>query len=68
MAVRIAAIAERLRASLFFEPLGFVVVAIVLAFAGLWVDGEMLETDPDRVRPTPRGRALLNELTGLFLP
>jgi uncharacterized membrane protein len=47
MAVRIAAIAERLRTSLFFEPLGFVVVAIALAFAGLWIDGEVLEADPD---------------------
>ena len=47
MPVRLSALAERLRASLFFVPMVFVVVAIGLAVGGLSVDTALLDDNAD---------------------
>lgn len=44
MVVRAQALAERLRASLFFVPLGFVVVGVVLGVVTVQIDRELVES------------------------
>lgn len=68
MLVRASAVAERLRSSLFFVPMGFVVLALALAVVGLEVDTWLTESDatlPSGLTSTvDSARAVLTTVAG----
>lgn len=68
MLVRASALAERLRSSLFFVPMGFVVLALALAVVGLEVDTWLTESDaslPSGLTSTvDSARAVLTTVAG----
>lgn len=68
MLVRASALAERLRSSLFFVPMAFVVAALVLGIAGLEVDTRLTESDtglPNGLTSTvDSARAVLTTVAG----
>ncbi len=68
MLVRLSALAERLRTSLFFVPMAFVAVAVLLGLAGLEVDTRITEGEaslPDAMTSTvDSARAVLTTVAG----
>lgn len=68
MVVRLSALAERLRSSLFFVPMAFVVLGLALGLIGLEVDTRITESDvglPDAMTSTvDSARAVLTTVAG----
>ncbi|MDE0802381.1 MAG: DUF2254 domain-containing protein [Acidimicrobiales bacterium] len=68
MLVRLSALVERVRSSLFFVPMAFVVAALVLGIAGLEIDTRLTESGtglPDGLTSTvDSARAVLTTVAG----
>ncbi len=68
MVVRLSALAERLRSSLFFVPMGFVVFGLVLGLAGLELDTRLTNSErelpSDLTSTVDSARAVLTTVAG----